>query len=89
MYRGYDRLIELTKLVELFTSGDVFNKELFKAALETKNAKKLFDSLYLKDLNCSGYWSLWDFSDRFARFAKALCDAGYCKKIDRVTYIRL
>ena len=89
MNKGYERLVQLTKLLDMFQAGTAFNKTAFKQALTSHSAKQLFDSLYLKDLNCSGYWLMWDFSDRFARFANALCTAGYCEKIKDGYYIVL
>ena len=85
----YERLIKLTVENELFGSGEFFNRDKFKERLVRLDLLKTFNDIYLKDLNCSGRWQVWDFSDRFARFAKALCDNNYCKKTSTGAYIVL
>ena len=89
MTNPYKRLIELVKNSELFERGDYFNKDKFKQQLINKQLLGRFNKIYLMDTNCTGDWLMWDFSDRFARFAKALCTVGYCQKVETGCYVKL
>ena len=89
MKNYYERLIKLTIDSELFDRGEYFNRNKFLERLVRLDLLKTFNSIYLKDLNCSGRWQMWDFSDRFAKFAKALCDKNYCQKTGTGAYIVL
>ena len=85
----YERLIALSKDGQLFNRGEYFNKDKFKQQLINKKLIDKFNAIYLIDTNCTGDWLMWDFSDRFARFAKALCTVGYCQKVATGCYIKL
>lgn len=84
----YDRMIKLVTENELFTKGQTFNASQFKQALSSKMLLETFNHIYMIDAHCSGVWTMWDFADRFQRFAKALCTVGYCEKIGNGRYIK-
>lgn len=82
----YNRLIRIVLENNLFESEETFNLVQFQDALIKKNLLDLFNETYWHDTNCRSYWLMWDFSDRFERFARALCSIGYCRKVSRGLY---
>ena len=88
-YTCYDRLIRLINDINLFEKGDIFNRNTFKDKLCNKQALPTFNYIYWTDTCSSGRWTMFDFSDRFKKFADWLCEIGFCSKIKSGTYIKI
>lgn len=87
-YKGHDRLIQFIQQNKLFEQGDIFNRATFEQALRSRGLLQQFNEIYYTDTNSTGFWSMFDFTDRFKRFTDRLCKIGYCVKIKPGTFVK-
>ena len=84
MQKCYKRMFELVR--PLFVPYEQVTKHQLLHRLNVYFLLDKFEKIYQEDCNCSGYWSFFDFSDRFQRFAQSLCQEGYLMKVKNGTY---
>ena len=65
----------------LFEQNEIVSRSVLLDRLITEQLKDLFEKIYRQDCNCSGEWSFFDYSDRFARFADSLSKQGLIEKV--------
>lgn len=84
MQRCYQRMYRYLK--NKLNKDQVISRRILQTLLSQQGCIRYFEKIYQIDCNCSGYWSFFDFSDRFARFANEMVKFGYFTKIARGKY---
>lgn len=79
MQKCYQRMYEF--LSEILDKNQIISRKVLQDYLQRRNLIDTFEKIYQVDCNCSGDWSFFDFSDRFARFANEMVRCGYFKKV--------
>lgn len=87
MKKCYQRMYEFLK--HRLNKGQIISRRMLQDYLQLRNLTDVFEKIYQIDCGCSGYWSFFDFSDRFARFANEMVRCGYLAKIERGKYLIL
>lgn len=84
MQKCYQRMYRFLK--GKLNEGQIISRRTLQSFLYQQGCAKYFEKIYQIDCNCSGYWSFFDFSDRFARFANEMIKCGYLTKVARGKY---
>lgn len=79
MKKCYQRMYRYLK--GKLSKDQVISRRILQSLLYQQGCIRYFEKIYQTDCGCSGYWSFFDFSDRFARFANEMVKCRYFKKL--------